>query len=65
VRSMPKYILAIQPNKCIPHININTTNCTKMMGKYKYLRVMNLRNFLRPYQTYKKLVSIFAQHQVL
>jgi hypothetical protein len=30
---MPKYILAIQPNKCIPHININTTNCTKNDGE--------------------------------
>jgi hypothetical protein len=50
----PSIFLAIQSNKCIPHFNTNTTNCTKMMGKYKDLRVMDIRNFLRAHQAYQK-----------
>jgi hypothetical protein len=38
----------------------------KMMGKYKDLRLMNLRNFLRAHQAYqKKIVSIFEDDQAL
>jgi hypothetical protein len=62
LRHVPNYILAIQSNKCIPYFNINVVNCAK---KYRDLRVMNLRNFLRAHQAYQKLVLIFSDHQAL
>jgi hypothetical protein len=63
---LPKYILAIQPSKCIPHFNTNNANCTKNDGEIQGPKSDESQKFPKSTSSLsKKLVSIFADHQAL
>jgi hypothetical protein len=44
--SLPKYILAIQSNKCIPHVNTNAANCTKNDGEIQRPKVHSKKELI-------------------